>query len=80
MSRKKKETPPAKGHRINLRITEELYNVLQNEASASNLTAFQLHQKLLSSRQTQFIDPQKWSMTIRNYCRFSETSHHTETT
>lgn len=38
MSRKKKETPPAKGHRINLRITEELYNVLQNEASASNLT------------------------------------------
>lgn len=50
MSGKKKNLPPAKEHRLNLRITEELYQVLQNEASASDLSLSNYVRKLLTSR------------------------------
>ena len=50
MSGKKKELPPAREHRLNLRITEELYQVLQNEASESNLSLSDYVRKLLTSR------------------------------
>lgn len=50
MSGKKKKLPPAKEHRLNLRITEDLYQVLQNEATASNLSLSNYVRKLLTSR------------------------------
>lgn len=50
MPRKKKELPPAKEHFIGIRVTNELYDVLQNEASASNLSLSDYIRKLLTSR------------------------------
>lgn len=50
MPRKKKELPPAKEHFIGIRVTNELYAVLQNEASESSLSLSDYIRKLLTSR------------------------------
>ena len=42
--------PPAKEHYIGLRVTNDLYEMLQAEASASNLTLSNYIRKLLTSR------------------------------
>ena len=50
MPRKKKETPPAKEYFIGIRVTNDLYEVLQSEASASNISLSDYIRKLLTSR------------------------------
>ena len=50
MLRKKKELPPAKEHFIGIRVTNDLYEVLQSEASASNISLSDYVRKLLTSR------------------------------
>ena len=50
MAGKKKTYPPARTRRINLRITEELYEVLQKDADAARLTLSDYIRKLLTSR------------------------------
>ena len=50
MSGKKKDFPPSREHRINLRITEDLYQVLQGEASASSLSLSEYIRKILTTR------------------------------
>ena len=50
MPRKKKETPPAKEHFIGIRVTNDLYEVLQSEASAANISLSNYIRKLLTSR------------------------------
>ena len=50
MPRKKKELPPAKEHFIGIRVTNDLYEVLQSEASASNISLSDYVRKLLTSR------------------------------
>ena len=50
MPRKKKTMPPAKDHFIGLRVTNDLYEMLQTEASASNLTLSNYIRKLLTTR------------------------------
>lgn len=50
MPRKKKELPPAKEHFIGIRVTNELYDVLKNEAAESDLSLSDYIRKLLTSR------------------------------
>ena len=50
MSGKKKDFPPSREHRINLRITEDLYQVLQGEAFASSLSLSEYIRKILTTR------------------------------
>ena len=50
MPRKKKELPPAKEHFIGIRVTNDLYEVLQSEASAANISLSDYIRKLLTSR------------------------------
>jgi uncharacterized protein (DUF1778 family) len=50
MSGKKKSFPPARTRRVNLRITEDLYDVLQTEATASDLSLSDYVRKILTSR------------------------------
>lgn len=50
MGRKKKEFPPSKEVNFHFRMTKELYEVLQTEASSADMTLSDYVRKLLTSR------------------------------
>lgn len=50
MSRKKKEFPPSKEVNFHFRMTKELYEVLQTEATSADMTLSDYVRKLLTSR------------------------------
>lgn len=50
MGRKKKEFPPSKEVNFHFRMTKELYEVLQTEATSADMTLSDYVRKLLTSR------------------------------
>lgn len=50
MGRKKKEFPPSKEVNFHFRVTKELYEVLQTEATSADMTLSDYVRKLLTSR------------------------------
>lgn len=46
MARPKKEVPPAKEHFVGIRLTEDLYRVIQNEADNAGLSISEYFRRL----------------------------------
>lgn len=64
MARKKKEFPPVKERFIGFRVTEELYEIIENEASLSKMSVSEYcrnlatHKKIVLKKEVVFDNPE----------------------
>ena len=57
MSGKKKEFPPAKTRRINLRVTEEMYEMMVHDAASAQLSITEYIRHLILNRKIRYLPP-----------------------
>ena len=57
MSGKRKEFPPAKTRRINLRVTEEMYEMMVHDAASAQLSITEYIRNLILNRKIRYLPP-----------------------